>query len=359
MTAWNNLLSKNNLLMSHEFLFAMEKHQCIGEHFGWVAQYIALYKDQELIGGLPLYQKYNNYGEFVFDYLWADALERQGISYYPKLVATIPYTPATESRLLAKDQDCQKILLNTALELNKRLQSSSLHFLFIKDKEHDIYQEKGFSFRHDIQYHWHNQNYQDFDDFLAHLIRRKRKNIRQERKKVQNINIRILNGHQATEKDWQNFSKFYANTFFEKSGTPTFNFNFFQEIANLKPDNILLVLADLNQECIAGALMYISGDTLYGRHWGCIEHVDCLHFELCYYQGIEYCIKNNLKHFEPGAQGQHKMARGFVPTQTTSAHWISHRDFRTPIDDWCNAEQKAVLDYLSELKSQSVYKNQA
>jgi predicted N-acyltransferase len=355
--AWNKLI-KDQFLLSHEFLACMETNQCIGDHFGWITRIIALYQNDHLMAVMPLYKKYNNYGEFVFDYAWADAFEQSGLPYYPKLVSTIPYTPATGQRLLAVDNESCVLLLAAVKAYTKEAKLSGLHSLFFPVSELKYYQEQDFCFRQDIQYHWHNQNYHCFDDFLSTLVRRKRKNIIQERRRVEkeNINIRVLNGHKTCLLDWQNFILFYQNTFYEKSGIPTINLPFFLDIAKQKPDNILLILADLNDRCIAGALMYISGDTLYGRHWGCIEEINSLHFELCYYQGIEYCIQHGLQRFESGAQGQHKMARGFIPTLTTSAHWITDADFHRSIHQWCKVESEAVTQYYRDLQLHSPYR---
>ncbi len=355
--AWNELVPENEFLSSYAFLSAMEKHGCIGQKLGWLARPLALYEDNQLTALILLYEKHHNYGEFVFDHLWAEAMQQAGMPYYPKLVSTIPYTPAITTKLWTKDPKYLPFLFNALKKNVTESEWSSFHFLFLKSNELARYQEYDCCFRKDIQYHWHNQDYTDFNDFLSQLKHRKRKNILQERRRVKKagVHIRVLNGHQATALDWQYFIHFYENTFYEKSGIPTFNLPFFIDIATQKPDNIVLVLADQNQHCIAGALMYISGDTLYGRHWGCIEEVNSLHFELCYYQGIEYCIQHGLQHFEPGAQGQHKMARGFIPTLTTSAHWIAETKFHHAISRWCEAESKAVIDYFHDLESHSPY----
>ncbi len=207
--------------------------------------------------------------------------------------------------------------------------------------------------------HWHNRNYRSFEEFLATLTSKKRKNIRQERRKVKEagVKLRVLDGHTATAKDWQNWSLFYQKTFDEKWGIATFNYDFFSAIAKQLPDQVVLVLADLDGRCIAGSLMYKSDTTLYGRYWGCIENINSLHFEACYYQGIEYCIKYGINTFEPGAQGEHKIARGFLPTLTRSAHWLADEPFRVPIENFISHEKKAVSDYIEYLGNSSPYKN--
>lgn len=359
--AWNALVRDNNPFVRHEFLSAMEKHGCVGEKFGWLPWHIGVYEDGLLIAAMPLYEKHNSYGEFVFDNAWADAYERAGRNYFPKLVSAIPYTPATGQRLLSlagREMEAWPLLLKTALRFAKERGASSFHVLFPDTNEHQFLQQQGLLSRHDCQFHWHNENYREFDDFLNRLVSRKRNNIRQERRKVSqaDINLRVLDGHTATPLDWQNFSRFYEQTFVEKWGVATFNPGFFQELARTLPDQIVLVLADSGPTCIAGALMYRSDTTLYGRHWGCIEQVDSLHFEACYYQGIDYCIRHGLQRFEPGAQGEHKIARGFLPTLTRSSHWIADDDFRRPISNFAAHERLAVAEYMTQLETTNPYK---
>lgn len=358
---WNKLVKDNNPFLKHEFLSAMEICGCVGEHFGWLPRHIGIYEDGQLIGAMPLYEKYNSYGEFVFDHAWADAYERNGLRYFPKLVSAIPYTPATGQRLLAIEnrfEEISGILVNTLLKLANKMNVSSFHCLFPETTEVDFLAQQQFLVRHDVQFHWRNKNYQSFEDFLISMNSKKRKNIRQERRKVNEsgVNFRILDGCTASDKDWQDWSLFYKKTFDEKWGTATFNYNFFSTVAKHLPDQVVLVLADLDDRCIAGSLMYKSDTTLYGRHWGCIENINSLHFEACYYQGIEYCIKNDIKIFEPGAQGEHKIARGFLPTLTRSAHWLAGEKFRIPIENFVAHEKAAVLGYMKQLESSSPYR---
>ena len=359
--AWNALVRDNNPFLRHEFFNAMEKHGCVGEKFGWLPRHIGVYEDDLLIAAMPLYEKYNSYGEFVFDNAWADAYERAGRNYFPKLISAIPYTPATGQRLLSlagREKEVWPLLLKTALRFAEERGASSFHVLFPDTNEHQFLQQQGLLSRHDCQFHWHNENYQEFGDFLNRLVSRKRNNIRQERRKVSqaDIKLRVLDGHTATSLDWQNFTRFYELTFAGKWGVATFNLGFFQEMARTLSDQIVLVLADTGPTCIAGALMYRSDTTLYGRHWGCIEQVDSLHFEACYYQGIDYCIRHGLQRFEPGAQGEHKIARGFLPTLTRSSHWIADDDFRRPISNFAAHERLAVAEYMTQLDSANPYK---
>jgi len=354
---WNDLVNDNNPFLRHEFLLALENNGCVSDQFGWRPCHIAIRNNDTLVAAMPLYSKINSYGEFVFDHAWADAYQRNQLAYYPKLVSSIPYTPASGQRLLCSDEDTEELfplLLETVQQFAKQNGFSSFHCLFPLHQERQWMQQQGLLIRHDCQFHWHNQQYKTFDDFLAQLEKKKRKNIRQERKRVQlqNITLRVLDGNTASSQDWDDFTHFYEQTFAEKYGTATLNNGFFKEVAKNLPEQTILVLADKpTGECIAGSLMFASDTTLYGRHWGCTEQIDKLHFEACYYQGIEYCIKHQLKTFEPGAQGEHKIARGFIPTLTRSAHWLNESPFEESIKHFIKHEQSAIEDYMKTLKS--------
>ncbi len=359
---WNALIIDNNPFCKHEFLSALETHHCVGEQFGWIPRHIVIIDNNVLIGAAILYEKHNNYGEFVFDHIWHNTYQKYGLNYYPKLVSSIPYTPASGVRFLAAKSDENRIfplLLDTIYDICDKINASSFHCLF-PNNGIDFFANQSLFIRHDCQFHWVNQAYTNFDDFLSTLKQKKRKNIRQERAKVHNsgVSIRQLDGNSATEVDWQNFSEFYNQTFLEKSGTATLNLDFFKAIASTMPEQILLFLADFEGRCIAGSLLFKSDTHLYGRHWGCSEQVDYLHFEACYYQGIEYAIRHGLKVFEPGAQGEHKVARGFVPTLTQSAHWIRDEAFKQPIKDFCQREQAHIQQYIAQVNTHNPYKNQ-
>lgn len=361
---WNRLVEDHQPFITHSFLAAMEHQECVGEQFGWLPRHIAIYEEGELVAAMPLYEKYNSYGEFVFDHAWVDAYRRNGLNYFPKLVSAIPYTPATGQRLLCRPDrrdELFPLLLQSALELTEELNASGFHCLFPRQDEHRFMQGQQLLTRLDCQYHWQNPGYGDFEDFLQELTSKKRKNIRQERRRVveAGITLRSLDGHSATERDWHDFTRFYNQIFEEKWGIATFNFGFFMEVARQIPDQILLVLADLEGRCIAGSLMYRSDTRLYGRHWGSTEQIDSLHFEACYYQGIEYCIKQGLQVFEPGAQGEHKIARGFRPTLTRSSHWITDERFREPIGRYVKHEQEAITDYMLQLEAKLPFKNES
>jgi len=350
---WNALVQDRNPFMQHAFLTALERHACVGAAFGWLPRHLVIYNDeQDLVGAMPLYEKYNSYGEFVFDHAWAEAYQRHGLDYFPKLVSSIPYTPASGQRLLAKPKQQAEIfplLLAAAMELAQTLEASGVHWLFALASEQDWLEQQGLVARHDCQFHWRNFGYDSFDDFLKTLATKKRKNIRQERRKVRDsgVQLRLLNGHTATAKDWSDFAYFYQHTFESKWGIPTLNEGFFREVAQQLPDQVILVLADREESCIAGSLMFCSDTHLYGRHWGCTEYFDSLHFEACYYQGIEYCIQQGLHVFEPGAQGEHKVPRGFIPTLTRSSHWLLEEAFRQPVRQHTRHEQRAVARYIN------------
>ncbi|RVU81779.1 N-acetyltransferase [Leucothrix sargassi] len=366
---WNALVDDNNPFMRHEFLEALENHGCVGAEFGWIPCHIGIYEDGKLSAAMPLYQKYNSYGEFVFDHAWADAYKQSGLQYFPKLVSATPYTPATGQRLLTNSPDAPdahyQLLMQTIAQFSIENKISSFHCLFPRADQLDWLAQLSLNdsqvlLRHDVQFHWNNNDYKDFEDFLSALTAKKRKNIRQERKRMQQsgVKLRLLDGHTATDKDWEDFAHFYKITFEEKWSTPTLNAGFFKEVAAKLPDQVFLVLADLPDnedgtqgECIAGSLMFRSNTRLYGRHWGCTQHIDKLHFEACYYQGIEYCIHHKLQVFEPGAQGEHKIARGFIPTQTRSAHWLNNSPYQEAIAQYVNHEKVAIDEYKAQLKS--------
>lgn len=360
MEQWNALVIDNNPLLRHELLEAMEICECVGEKFGWFPRHIAVYDGSELAAAMPLYEKHNSYGEFVFDQSWAEAWERAGRHYFPKLVSAVPYTPAQGQRLLVqqgRESEFFPILQQTAVQLCQQIGYSGVHVLFPMSNEQHFLQQQWFA-RYDCQFHWHNQGYANFDDFLAALKSKKRKNIRQERRRVfdTGVEFRVLDGHTATAADLEKFAEFYDLTFEEKWGVATFNLAFFTMIAEKLPDNLVLVLADHEGETVAGALMYRSDTTLYGRHWGCTRYLEQLHFETCYYQGIEFCIRHGLKLFEPGAQGEHKVARGFVPTLTSSSHWIASEEFGPSIKAFCEREKRSILHYIGQVKESIPYR---
>jgi predicted N-acyltransferase len=362
---WNALEGgMTNPFLRHEFLTGLERYDCVGENWGWLPQHLALYDGKQLVGAVPMYLKYNSYGELVFDWSWAEAYQRAGLRYYPKLVVAVPYSPVTGPRLLMReDIDRERVadtLIQQALELAEEMQVSSLHWLFPHDADIKRLERNGLMRRTGTQFHWHNRGYSSFDDFLATFNAQKRKKLKRERRRVaeQGISIEVLDGHQATPEHWQVFHHFYRSTFDKRGGYPTLSEDFFRHIGQTLPESIVLVLARYEGRYVAGALSLCSSDTLYGRHWGCEEEFHSLHFELCYYQGLDYCIEHGLQRFEPGAQGEHKVGRGFEPVPTWSAHWLAHPTFSNAVNDYLQHEQQAMQSYMQELEAHLPFKRE-
>jgi len=358
---WNHLAGEQNPFLRHEFLLALEKHECL-HPFGWQPLHLLVHDAGKLVGALPLYAKSNSYGEFVFDWAWASAYERSGKAYYPKLVCSVPYTPATGPRfLVAPDVDRQtikKILLQGTLQVTQNNKLSSVHFLFTDKEDTQLLEDSGLMLRMGVQFHWDNQGYRDFGDYLDLFTSKKRKQIKRERRDAQNcgVDIEILDGHTATEEHWRVFHHFYSSTFERKSGTPTLSLAFFQALAQTMPEAIVLVMARDAQGYVAGAFNLRGSDTLFGRHYGCSEHYRHLHFEVCYYQTLEYCMTHKLQRFEAGAQGEHKLSRGFLPNPTWSAHWLLDAQFSQMIQRFLSQETEAMHDYIEELSDHAPFK---
>ncbi len=363
---WNALVPDRNPFLSHEFLSALERHRCVGEHTGWLPWHLVCRDESgRLLGAAPLYLKYNSYGEFVFDWGWAEAYRRQGLPYYPKLVGAIPYTPVSSPRLLLAPgqpdpQATARAMIDHVLEESRRRQLSSIHWLFPTTADLDPLLAQGFLHRLGCQFHWHNRGYRDFQDFLDAFTAKRRKNINRERRLVRDAGLELqrLSGHEATEAEWRALHGFYCSTFDRLGGVPTLTLPFFQEIAATLGDRIVLVLARSQGREIAGAISFRSDTTLYGRHWGCRSDYDSLHFEACYYQGLEHCIQTGLQRFEPGAQGEHKIYRGFLPALTHSAHWIAQPGFRSAVADFLARETPALRQYARELLQHSPYRDE-
>jgi len=310
---------------------------------------------------VPAYLKGHSQGEYVFDHAWADAFERAGGSYYPKLQISIPFTPASAPKLLAKPEaelDVKSVLIDGLERACEQLNLSSAHATFLGDDEVELFQSHQWLERHDRQYHWRNQGYEHFDDFLAQLASRKRKAIKKERRTVADHNLRIewLSGSDIQEHHWDAFFAFYMDTGSRKWGRPYLNRNFFSLIGKSMGDRIVLMLAHNGTEYVAGTLNLIGQDTLFGRYWGCNQHIPNLHFELCYYQGIEYAITQGLQRFDAGAQGEHKLVRGFEPVETHSLHWIRHPSFSSAIADFLERETLEIKRYVERAKTGLPYK---
>ncbi|AZN73805.1 N-acetyltransferase [Georhizobium profundi] len=338
-----------NPFLSYDFLSALEQSGSVAAKTGWLPRHLLLKEpDGTLCGAVPAYLKSHSQGEYVFDHGWADAFERAGGEYYPKLQASIPFTPATGPRLLAP-ADTRRPVVQTALAqgliaLTDRLGISSAHITFIPEGEMPTFEETGFLHRTDQQFHFHNESYASYDDFLATLASRKRKALKRERQQaVENgISIERLTGASITEEHWDAFYAFYIDTGARKWGRPYLNRAFFSLIGQTMADDILLVMAKREGRYIAGAINFIGGDCVFGRHWGCIEDHAFLHFEVCYHQAIDFAIERGLPRVEAGAQGEHKLARGYLPVTTHSAHYIAHPGLKRAVADYLERERREV-----------------
>lgn len=361
-TDWDRLVDARYPFLRHVFLAGLERHNCLGERYGWLPRHLLLRNSENrLVAAAPLYLKLNSYGEFVFDWAWAEAYQREGLLYYPKLVSASPYTPATGPKLLlAPDAPvgADRALLEAAQQLADELNVSSLHWLFPPMDQKDLMAESGLMIRTGCQFHWENADYQNFEHYLSHFSSSKRKQVKRERRRVAEagVTLRRLHGNEATEAEWALFHQLYEDTFDRKGGMPTLSFDFFMTLAEQSPESVLLVLADYGKEPVAAAFNLVGTEGLYGRHWGCRAQFNSLHFEACYYQGLDYCIEQGLSHFEPGAQGEHKISRGFLPTPTWSAHSLAHPGFAKAVDDFLRRETRGMADYMAELSEHSPFK---
>ncbi len=359
--SWQSLDYGNNPFLSYPFLAGLEQYQCLQNQY-WQAHHIVIEEGATLLGILPLYIKQDSYGEFVFDWAWADAYERAGRQYYPKLVSAIPFTPVAGDRLLVnKNADknlIQQQLLQAAMALMQTHSFSSLHVLFPNHATMDFLTSAQGLQRLTCQYHWFNQSYRDFKDFMDSLTAKKRKKIKQERRGIENAGIEIerLDGNQISPEQWQDFYQFYCITFYKKWGEPRLTLEFFQAIGKALPTQTLLILAKKAGQTIAAAFAMNDGQTLYGRHWGCKETIAFLHFELCYYQTIEHAIAHGLQKLDVGVQGEHKLARGFYPVLMPSAHFIREPDFGNVIADYLEREAVVLQDHIAMLKTHLPYK---
>ena len=354
---WNTLAGPQPFLR-HEFLKALEDTGCVSARAGWLPQFVTAWQEGLLVGAMPLYLKHHSYGEYVFDWAWADAYQRHGLRYYPKLVSAIPFTPVTGPRLLGDSPQTRALLLAAALDLAKRLGSSSLHCLFPTETQAREMQGQGMLLRSGLQFHWQNQGYADFDAYLAAMSHDKRKKIKQERRRVREAGITFEHtvGRDAGAEQWAFFEACYRNTYRQHRSTPYLNLDFFLRIGAALPDNILLITAYRDGQPIAAALNLFDRERFYGRYWGATKYAPGLHFETCYYQALEFCIARNIRVFEGGAQGEHKLARGFLAVPTWSAHWLAHPEFARAVEDFLQREAQGVAQYLDELNEGSPFK---
>jgi len=341
---------------TYRFLKALEDSGSVGQGTGWQPQYLTAHADGLMIAAAPLYAKGHSQGEYIFDFNWAHAYENAGGRYYPKLQIAVPFTPATGRRLLTRpeyEQTGQAALVQGAVQFADQNNLSSLHITFCTKLERDAGRQMGLLPRKSQQFHWINQGFESFDTFLASLSSRKRKNIRKERQTAQGFGgtIHALTGDQIEPHHWDAFWTFYQDTGARKWGTPYLTRDFFDIAHQTMRDDILLVLAEHEGRMIAGALNFIGRETLFGRYWGCVADIPCLHFELCYYQAIDYAIAHGLKRVEAGAQGEHKLARGYMPVETHSLHWFRDPGFGDAVGKYLQHEAEAIDDEIEVLTS--------
>lgn len=349
---WDSVVDSDYPFLKYDFLKTLETTECVSELTGWNPFHLLVKDKKSLIAVMPLYIKTDSQGEFIFDWSWADAYYRNGLNYYPKLVSSIPFTPASGPRL-STNKSFQRREITTLIyqavdEISHKLDISSMHILLPETSELEDLIQAGFSIRTSYSFHWFNNGYKKFDDFLSDLTSRQRKNIKKERQKIisQDIKIEKIKGKDISEEMISCFYNFYQITYLKRGMRGYLNLKFFKEIIKLIPDSVLLVLAkNYNGDYVAAALNFYDSSRLYGRYWGCLEDYDSLHFEACYYQGIEFCIENNLSRFDPGVQGEHKIKRGFLPIETYSAHWIKDLRFKEAIDDFLNKETINIKKY--------------
>jgi uncharacterized protein len=351
-----NALAGGQPFLRHEFLSALIDTGCASAKTGWLPQILLLRREGKLAGAMPLFAKSHSYGEYVFDWAWADAHERNGIDYYPKLVCAVPFTPVRGMRILASSAADRKALVQAALRVAQDL--SSLHVLFARDEDADFLDEAGFLMRHTVQFHWKNEAYADFEDFLARLSHQRRKNIRQERRRVREAGVafRWLEGSDIGREHWEFFNRCYRRTYAAHRSTPYLNLDFFLRLGAEMPDNVTLLLGEREEKPVCASLLLRDRHTLYGRYWGSVEHIPLMHFECCYYQAIDYAISRKLETFEGGAQGEHKIFRGLMPVQTRSAHWLAHPKFARAVETFLERETLGIAQYVNELVEHSPFK---
>jgi predicted N-acyltransferase len=351
-------LAGDNPTLAYALLHALHETGCASANTGWSPRYLVLQRDGVLRAAMPLYLKDHSRGEYVFDHAWADAFHRNGIPYYPKLLSAVPFTPVTGGRLLARTAEDRQLLARAAVQVAQQLGTSSLHILFPDDQDKQALADAGYMLREGVQFHWENQDYADFDAFLASMKMEKRKKIRQDRKRVQEAGIHFehLAGAAITDEVLRFFYQCYVSTYQAHFSKPYLSLAFFRRLLAETPDSLMIVLAKREDAPVAVALNLVGGNVMYGRYWGTQEFVSGLHFETCYVQSIDYCIRHGLARFEGGAQGIHKMSRGLVPTPTWSAHWVADPRFADAIADFLAQETAAMNDYIDELAEHIPFK---
>ncbi|MEX0963760.1 MAG: GNAT family N-acetyltransferase [Pseudohongiellaceae bacterium] len=360
-SAWNGLAGTDNPFTRYEFLYALEKTGCSSEATGWNPQHITVYSVSKegrfLVAVMPLYEKSNSYGEYVFDWSWASAYQNYGLNYYPKYVSAIPFTPSHGTRLFTDHSVDRAALASFVFEKLKekadQANASSWHILFPTEQEARLFESLGVAGRTACQFHWFNKGYSSFDEFLQTLNSRKRKNIRKERQKVIDAGTRFetITGADISSEHWNSFYQFYQSTYMMRGMQGYLNLQFFTEISRLMPEQLFMVVALEEEKMIAAALFFRNSEKLFGRYWGSARDYQFLHFETCYYQGQEYCIQHKLKSFDSGAQGEHKIQRGFEPITTHSNHWIANAGFAQAINNFLDEERGHIERYKAEASS--------
>jgi predicted N-acyltransferase len=368
-SAWDALLQTQanpSPFMRHAYLAALHESGSACAKTGWKPHFFTLHVDEDLVAACAIYEKTHSRGEYVFDWAWANAYAQHGLPYYPKAVAAVPFTPVPGARLMARNEDARAALLQAVLQWCEHSGMSSLHLLFMDDADAATCEQAGLMLRHTVQFHWTNTNsgYADFDAFLMSLSQEKRKKIRQERRKVTEagVTFRWSQGRNITQTDWDFFYNCYERTYLEHGNAPYLNRDFFRRIADTMPDHWLLFTAERDGRQIATSLIALDENTIkvaYGRYWGALERVDCLHFEACYYQPLQWCIEQSYHRFEGDAQGEHKMARALLPVKTTSAHWLAHPAFADAVARFLEREGHGINSYLDDLEQRSPFKRDA
>ncbi|WP_295980696.1 GNAT family N-acetyltransferase [uncultured Variovorax sp.] len=367
LQAWNALLAAEaepSPFMRHEYLTALNDSRSATPDSGWMPQFVTLWRGEQLQAACPLYVKDHSYGEYVFDWAWANAYEQHGLAYYPKALVAVPFTPVPGARLLARDAESRTLLVQGLIALCKQLELSSLHLLFGADADIAACTEAGLMLRNTVQFHWTNAHYADFDAFLASLSHDKRKKIRQERRKVADagVSFRWSRGADISKADWDFFYRCYERTYREHGNPPYLTRDFFRRMADTMPAAWLLFIAERDGKPMASSLIALSTEpdrplVAYGRYWGALERVDCLHFEACYYQPLAWCIEHGAQRFEGGAQGEHKMARALMPVKTTSAHWLAHPSVADAVERFLEREGAGIENYMAHLGDRSPFKS--
>ena len=361
-STWNDLFDSENPFVQHAFLLALEESGCVSPDKGWQAQHMMLMDGDQPLAVMPLYAKNNSYGEFVFDWGWAEAYERHGLNYYPKLITAIPFSPVAGPRVgvsaKADPGEVFTALLDALRQLSEEHHYSSWHLLFPGQRLQaallELKDEGAFLHREAVQFHWYNRDYHGFDDFLTTLRSSRRKNVKRERRRVaeQGISLQRKPGAEISDEEWQGFFDCYMSTYRKRSGHDGYlNRDFFDRLRINMASQLMLVVARHADEIVACSLFLFDSRRLYGRYWGALQDFSCLHFETCFYQGIEFCIENNLQEFDPGTQGEHKLMRGFEPVKSASYHWIADERFRLAIADFLNHEKRSTDQYKQQAET--------